>query len=196
MPGECTTRRVVVDLTFSELLVAGVFIISIVLLTVYSLELGSAMLAFVTSKLILPSAARRPPELWPAPLRRVLSLRSRRWVVGDKDRAPVPDTWYYSRDSRAVRRRRFITYIINALKFRDKFGFVGKNPHSTGPIKPKLDSWPWLLENFDSGDRRSSPIPFLYIREKVWNKFAKKQAGRDRLVRTFNEMKRRAEEDV
>jgi hypothetical protein len=175
---------VVVDITFSEGVVVTVFIAILILLAVYSFELGSAMLAFSTSKLMLASILRCPIELWPAPLRRVMSLRSRRWVVGDKDRPPEPDWWYSSIEGRAVRRRRLVRYIMNALKYRDKFGFIGKTPYSTGPIKPKLELWEWLLNNFDIVPHRES-METSYIRKSQFTKYADNPARRAELAETL-----------
>lgn len=185
----------VADLTFSECAVVCVFMVILFLLTAYSLEFGSAMLAFITSKLALASTTRHPPELWPAPLRRVLSLRSRRWIIGDKDRAPVPDVWYTNYDSRAVRRRRLVGYIINALKFRDKFGFLGKNPHNAGPIKPNLEVWDWLIDNFDIETSKPDAMSWLFMRKRPYNKAAKNEEARIDLAATFEGYKGRWQDE-
>lgn len=145
------------DLTLRESLILGLLFVVLVLLAAYGLELGSALMVVPVAKLAARPASRRYIRLHAIALRRIKFSRGFRWLHAVTEVKPERN-YVLPLERPNVRRRRQVLYVLNALKFRDKFDFLGRGAaYSAAPIKPKLDpSWSWLMDNIEP-----EAVPYL-----------------------------------
>jgi len=108
-----------------------------VLVSFYSLELSSTLLLSVWPRL-MPRQISDFIEVNLTMFHRIRQARSFRWMWGGIPREPEQN-FGYEIENETVRRRRLVKYILNALRFRDQFGFITTRKYDTKPIRPRYD---------------------------------------------------------
>jgi hypothetical protein len=167
LPGEQSPGRVSVDFSGLEVVAIFVLVVLLFVLAFYSLEISSTLLLSIWPKL-MPRQLVSFIVLHPAkPFGRFESLRSFRWGWAGIPRAVVKNTAIPS-ENPAWTKRRLRKYVLNAIDFRRKIGFVGRPAYSGKPIRPLVltdSSWKFLYDFFEDRRSKGFGVPFITIRE-------------------------------